>query len=101
MKPMAVMYSPTSATALAAGWVRTPVTVFGKMPVRMHSTARMPMARRMPKGTSLTFSYSLGSCPKKTDWLTLTKEASVSVEVTRAMTVTARKPMLLDSTAFW
>ena len=58
------------------------------------------MARRIPKGTSLTFSYSFGSCPKKTDWLTLTKEASVSVEVTRAMMVTSKKPMLPVSTAF-
>ena len=60
----------------------------------------MPMARRIPKETSFTFSSSLGSWPKKTDWLTFTKEARVSTEVTRAMMVTSRKPMLPLSTAF-
>ena len=55
----------------------------------------------MPKGTSFTFSYSFGSCPKNTDCVTFTKEASVSVEVTSAQIVTSRKPMLPVSTAFW
>ena len=59
------------------------------------------MARRMPKGTSLTFSYSAGSWPKNTDWVTFTKEASVSTEVISATIVTARKPMLPVSTARW
>ena len=58
------------------------------------------MARRMPMDTSPTFSYSFGSCPKKTDWVTFTKEASVRVLVTRATMVHIRKPMLPLSTAF-
>ena len=87
-------------TASAAGWVRFSVTQFGKMPLRMQTAANSPIARRIPKGTSLTFSYSTGSWPKNTDCVTFTKDASVSTEVTSAITVTSRKPMLPLSTAF-
>ena len=60
----------------------------------------MHMAKRIPKETSFTFSYSLGSWPKNTDWLTFTKEARVRTLVISAIMVTSKKPMLPDSTAF-
>ena len=55
----------------------------------------------MPAGTSLTSSCSGRICPKKTDCVTLTKEASVSTEVMSATIVASRKPMFPLSTAFW
>ena len=45
----------------------------------MHSSASRPMARRIPKETSFTFSYSFGSCPKKTDWVTVKTGRKVTV----------------------
>ena len=86
--------------ARAAGSVTKRVTKLGESPVATHSTAKMHMAMIMPGFASFTFSNLAGSRPKNTDWLTFTNEASVSTDVTSAMTVTSRYPMFPVSAAF-
>ena len=54
----------------------------------------------MITGTSFAFAFSGFSCPKKTAWVTLMKEANVMTETIRAVIVAIAKRMLPDSTAF-
>ena len=100
-KPIALMYLPAFSAAVAAGSVRKAVTRFGKRPVITQRAASSPIAMRMPIGASSVFSNSTESWPKNTLWLTLTKDASVSTEVTSAAISANTNRKFPLSTAFW